>query len=91
MHRIYFSDFPGFPWFPELVGTLWTIIQLLYFFLDYEVGQGQPLRIIKTSRPLVKRVYKKIIFLFLSQNINVVGTQKNRLNETVLLSTQNIC
>ena len=22
MHGIYFSDFPGFPWFPELVGTL---------------------------------------------------------------------
>ena len=32
---------------------------------------------------------RKIIILFLNQN-NVVGTQKNRLNETVLLSTQNI-
>ena len=32
---------------------------------------------------------KKIVFLFLKQNI-VVGTQKNHLNETVLLSTQNI-
>ena len=33
---------------------------------------------------------KTIIFLFLNQNI-VVGTQKNCPNETVLLSTQNIC
>ena len=32
----------------------------------------------------------KIIFLFLNHT-NVVGTQKNPLNETVLLSTQNIC
>ena len=44
-------------------------------------------------------VTEKIFFLFLNQNICcgyskqtcVVGTQKNRLNETVLLSTQNIC
>ena len=33
---------------------------------------------------------KKLIFLFLIQTY-VVGTQKNRLNETVLLSTENIC
>ena len=33
---------------------------------------------------------KKFVFLFLDQTY-VVGTQKNRLNETVLLSTQNIC
>ena len=32
---------------------------------------------------------KKLIFLFLNKTY-VVGTQKNRLNETVLLSTQNI-
>ena len=36
-------------------------------------------------RPLVKSAYQIIIFL-----TYVVGTQKNRLNETVLLSTQNI-
>ena len=42
------------------------------------------------SRPLIKSVYQKINFL--NQNIlYVVGTQKNRLNETVLWSTQNIC
>ena len=33
---------------------------------------------------------KKLTFLFLNQTY-VVGTQKNRLNETVLLITQNIC
>ena len=33
---------------------------------------------------------KKLFFLFFDQTY-VVGTQKNRLNETVLLSTQNIC
>ena len=30
----------------------------------------------------------KLFFLFLSQNIYAMGTQKNRLNETVLFSTQ---
>ena len=34
-------------------------------------------------------VTKILIFLFLNQNI-VVGTQKNGLNEMVLLSTQNM-
>ena len=32
---------------------------------------------------------KNLFFLFLK--IYVVGTQKNRLNETILLGTQNIC
>ena len=41
-------------------------------------------------RTLVKSVYRKFSFL-ISQPKHVVGTQKNRLNETVLLSTQNIC
>ena len=30
-------------------------------------------------------------FAYFCTKTNVVGTQKNRLNETVLLSTQNIC
>ena len=30
-------------------------------------------------------------FSYFSSKTYVVGTQKNRLNETVLLSTQNIC
>ena len=40
-------------------------------------------------RPLVKVCNEKIVFLFLFKTY-VVGTQKNRLNETILLSTQNI-
>ena len=36
--------------------------------------------------PLVKSPYKKIIFIFLKQNI-CCGYSKNRLNETVVLST----
>ena len=41
-------------------------------------------------RALVKSVCQNIIFLFLNKTY-VVDTQKNRLNETVLLSTQNMC
>ena len=37
-------------------------------------------------RPLVKSVYqKKIYFSYFKTKTYVVGTQKNRLNETVLL------
>ena len=51
------------------------------------------------SRPLAKSGYQKINFLISQQKhmlwvlkrTYVVGTQKNRLNETALLSTQNIC
>ena len=32
-----------------------------------------------------------IIFIFISLNLYVLGVQKNRLNETVLLNTHNIC
>ena len=39
--------------------------------------------------PPDKSAYLKIIF-HISQTKHVVGTQKNRLNETVLLSTQNM-
>ena len=42
-------------------------------------------------RTLVKSVYQKKNFSFFSTKAYVVGTQKKRLNETVLLSTQNIC
>ena len=41
-------------------------------------------------RPPVKSVYWKTVLYFSSKKY-VVGTQKNRLNETVLLSTQNTC
>ena len=42
-------------------------------------------------RPLVKSMYPKNYFSHFSTKTYVVGTQKNRLNETVLLNTQNIC
>ena len=42
------------------------------------------------SRPLVKSVYQKIKFSYFSTKTYVEGAQKNRLNETVLLSTQNM-
>ena len=44
----------------------------------------------KTDKPLVISVCTKKI-MFFSTKRYVVGTQKNRLNETVLLSTENIC
>ena len=37
-----------------------------------------------------KSTYWKTIFLYFSSKTYVVGTQKNRLNENVSLSTQNI-
>ena len=46
--------------------------------------------LLSTHRTLVKSAYQKINFL-ISQPKHVSGTQKNRLNEMVLLSTQNIC
>ena len=43
------------------------------------------------SRSLVNSAYPKNIFSYFSTEIFLVGAQKNCLNETVLLSTQNIC
>ena len=40
---------------------------------------------------LQKRVCIEIYFLYFSSKTYVVGTQKNRLNETVLLGTKNTC
>ena len=42
------------------------------------------------SRPPDKCVLENY-FLYFSSKTYVVGTQKNHLTETVLLSTQNIC
>ena len=43
------------------------------------------------SSPLIKSAYQNNIFSYFSTKTYVVGTQNNRLNKTVLLSTQNIC
>ena len=45
----------------------------------------------KVGSGLKLRVHTKNFFFYFSTKTYVVGTQKNRLNETVLLSTQNIC
>ena len=44
-----------------------------------------------TVQGLRKQCITKNLFSYLSTQTYVVGTQKNRLNETVLLSTQNTC
>ena len=44
---------------------------------------------VDAARTLVKSVYQKTNFL-ISQPKHVVGTQKNRLDEMVLLSTRNM-
>ena len=46
---------------------------------------------ISAGRTYVKSINEKICFSYFSTKTYVVGTQKNRLNETVLLNTQNIC
>ena len=39
---------------------------------------------VSIPRPLVKSTYQKMYFSYFSTKTYVVGTQKNRLNETVL-------
>ena len=46
---------------------------------------------IEVTLGFLLRVCNKNYFSYSSTETYVVGTQKNRLNETVLLSTQNIC
>ena len=43
------------------------------------------------ARPPDKSVYRKIIYFISHPKHMYVGTQKNHLNETVLLSTLNTC
>ena len=48
--------------------------------------------VVKGFRPPDKSAYSKIVFFlsYFSIKAYVVGTQKNRLNETVLFSSSNI-
>ena len=55
-----------------------------------QIQQRAGMTEIKVGRPFLRVLTQKLVFLFLNQNI-CCGTQKNRLNETVLLSIQNIC
>ena len=47
-------------------------------------------KVMRFTRTPDKNVYLKIIFLNFFTKLYVVGTQKNSLNEIVLLSTQNL-
>ena len=38
-----------------------------------------------------RKIQRKIVNIYLPINFNVLGAQKNRLIETVLLSSHNIC
>ena len=45
----------------------------------------------KDMQDFSKEWVTKILLSYFSTKTYVVGTQKNRINETVLLSTQDIC
>ena len=64
-----------------------------YFLKKIEMAtRGNSFSWLKVVRPgLQIRVGTGKLFSYFSTKTYVVGTQKNRLNETVLLSTQNTC
>ena len=62
----------------------WCIIHLLIVLSSLVVTQQEYLYVIQA------RNWKNILSYF-STKTYVVGTHKNRLNETVLMSTQNRC
>ena len=63
------------------LGQMWYLI----------VSTPDPCCLSFHHRPFVKSVYLKYIFSYFSIKTYVVGTQKNCLNEMVLMSAQNIC
>ena len=67
-----------------LQALLYILIKKMKF--DESYNFEQEVRKHFYSRPVLKK-----FFFYFSTKTYVVGTQKNRLNETVLLSTQNIC
>ena len=54
-------------------------------------GSDQPAHTRLIVSLAIKLVTEKIKFSYFSAKTYVVGTQKKRLNETVLLSTKKIC
>ena len=58
---------------------------------DFFPGKKVISQDLQYNRALVKSAYQKKYFLISQSKTYVMGTQKNRLNETVLSSTQNIC
>ena len=67
------------------IGIIFQSVRFFYVLLTH------------SGRPFVKSAYKKKIRVhtkkylsYFSTKTYIVGTQKNRLNETILLSTQNL-
>ena len=72
------------------MGTLWVVSDLM--FLQEEKKTNQTVWMCRLRTLDKSELQKNNFFIFQPDHIMyVVGTQKNRLNETVLLSTQNIC
>ena len=71
----------------------------MYLFLSLKVvlictnsaDPGEMQHYVQHNQAFSKVCVPKIYFSYFSTKTYVVGTQKNRLNETILLSTQNIC
>ena len=68
---------------------MWVIQSVLVKLLDLDFFVNFYFKFHSINR-ILGVCNENLIFLFLNQTY-VVGTQKNRLNETVLFSTQNIC
>ena len=69
----------------------WHFIGLLYSTKCWSLSQNVGHFSAYLHALSLKSAYRKIIFSYFSTKTYVVGTQKNSLNETVLLSTQNAC
>ena len=63
------------------------LCKAIYYILFHDAASHnfKAIQIASVNMPLVKSVHS-----YFSTKTYVVGTQKNRLNEMVLLSTQNI-
>ena len=59
---------------------------LVHVFVTFKFDQMSMISAVPQIRVRIGK-----LFLYFSSKTYVVGTQKNRLNETVLLSTQNTC
>ena len=68
-----------------------TIMYLSYENFTYPNEQILHKKELTILRPPEKSAYLRIKFAYFSTKTHVVVPQKNRLNETVLLSTQNTC
>ena len=57
----------------------------------YIQGVSQKRAFLSVYQAFSQECVTEKLFSYFSTNIYVVGTQKNRLNETILLRTHNIC